>query len=104
MADVEALDKPSDVRVTAGHKDAGLLQLTATSEGTWVLRIWGTDYRLGWAVRRGERRGDEVTPARRTIARAANVALEIGPENPPDSWVFIGDEQLTVADWMGRNA
>jgi hypothetical protein len=87
---------------TFGHKEAGLLRLTATGAGGWVLSVRGDDYGIG-PVGRRERQGDELRPSRRTLARAATKALELGPDTPPDSIMFVGGERLTVGEYMVRN-
>lgn len=94
--------KLPDMPGTFGHKEAGLLRLTATGAGGWVLSVRGNGYGIG-PVGRRERQGDALRPSRRTLARAAAKALEVGPDTPPDSIMFVGSEKLTVHEYMIRN-
>lgn len=92
-----------NVGKTFGHPEAGLLHLTATGSGGWVLRIRGIDYGIG-PVGRRERQGDELRPSRRTLTAAAAKALEVGPDSPPDALMFMGgNEEVTVMEYMRRN-
>jgi hypothetical protein len=88
-----------DLSGTFGHRDAGLLRLIAKGAGGWFLKLQDCEFGVG-PVGRRERLGDVLRPSRRTLDKAAEIALREGPENPPGAQVFAEGRMVTVAEWM----
>lgn len=99
----KALEAPAlpDLSETFGHPTAGLLRLIAKGTGGWLLKVRGCEFGVG-PVGRRERVGDVLKPSRRTLDKAAEIALREGPENPPGAQVFTEGRMVTVAEMIAK--